>query len=399
MRSLQHQVVKAILISSLVGCGFSPGMPGESLPGSAASSGSGTGTGTGGGGVTGSGGVGLSGGGGVSATSGGGGDVGMGTGGVSCGQSSVQVMPEPPDILILQDRSLSMTMDPSGKNCNGTSTTCSKWSQVSTAVVAVVNSPAGASVNWGLKFFGNDKSTTCGIQDGAAVDIAPAATSAPAITTSFGATTPQTATPTTAALNSAVKYLQSVTDTNPKFILLATDGLPTCGAGGATSDDSTNAEAAVTAAVAAGFKVFVVGIGDTMGDATLNIMAMNGGEPQVGAATSFYSVSDTTSLETALTNIIGLVASCTIPLTGVPANLTNVAVSVDDSSGNPTKVPEDPANGWSYTDTTMTTIQLNGSYCDSIKSGTYSNIQFVYSCDGQPICIDKLANGQCGDAS
>jgi len=76
-----------------------------------------------------------------------------------------------------------------------------------------------------------------------------------------------------------------------------------------------------------------------------------------------------------------------------------VAVSVDDASGKPTKVPEDPSNGWSYTDTTMKAIQLNGSYCDSIKGGTYSNVQFVYSCDGQAICIDKLANGQCGDAS
>ena len=128
---------------------------------------------------------------------------------------------------------------------------------------------------------------------------------------------------------------------------------------------------------------------------------MAGGEPQTGSAdgNSFYEVNSTADLVTALTKIVGIVASCTIPLTGVPSNLTNVAVSVDDASGNPTKVPEDPANGWSYTDTTMKAIQLNGSYCDSIKGGTYSNVQFVYSCDGQPICIDKLANGQCGDAS
>jgi hypothetical protein len=154
----------------------------------------------------------------------------------------------------------------------------------------------------------------------------------------------------------------------------------------------------VTAAVAAGFKVFVVGIGDTMGDATLNVMAVNGGEAQTGAATSFYSVSDTTSLETALTNIIGLVASCTIQLTGVPADQTNVAVSVDDASGTPTKVPEDPTNGWTYTDATDTAIELHGTYCDGVKGGTYSNVNFVYACPGSPpICIDKLANGQCGD--
>ena len=31
MRRLQRQFVKALLISSVVGCGFSPGAPGESL--------------------------------------------------------------------------------------------------------------------------------------------------------------------------------------------------------------------------------------------------------------------------------------------------------------------------------------------------------------------------------
>ncbi|HSY40637.1 MAG TPA: hypothetical protein VLA79_13950, partial [Polyangia bacterium] len=132
-----------------------------------------------------------------------------------------------------------------------------------------------------------------------------------------------------------------------------------------------------------------------------NMFATAGGEPQTGSAdgNSFYEVNSTADLVTALTKIVGIVASCTIPLTGVPTNLTNVAVSVDDASGNPTKVPEDPTNGWSYTDATMKAIQLNGSYCDSVKGGTYSNVQFVYSCDGQAICIDKLANGQCGDAS
>ena len=84
MRRLHWQVLKAILISSVVGCGFNPGAPGETLTGGAASSG--TGTGTGAGGVTGNGtGIGL--------TSGSGGDVGMGTGGMTCGQSSVPVMP------------------------------------------------------------------------------------------------------------------------------------------------------------------------------------------------------------------------------------------------------------------------------------------------------------------
>ena len=73
MRRLQQQMVKAILISSVVGCGFSPGAPGESLSGTGAS-----GSTTGGGGVTGNGGST-----GIGLTTGGGGDVGPGTGGTT----------------------------------------------------------------------------------------------------------------------------------------------------------------------------------------------------------------------------------------------------------------------------------------------------------------------------
>ncbi|HSY40955.1 MAG TPA: vWA domain-containing protein, partial [Polyangia bacterium] len=326
MRWLQRQVVKTVLISSVLGCGFNPGAPGESLPsGSAASSG--TGTGTGAGGVTGNGtGIGL--------TSGGGGDVGPGTGGMSCGQSSVPVMPEPPDILIVQDKSLSMNQDSSGANCNTAG--CSKWSQVSAAMDTVVMATQG-TVNWGLIFFGSDN--MCGVNTTPSVPIA--VNNYTAVSGAYAGNQPSSYTPTESAVNAAVAYMKTVTDPNPKYLLLATDGLPNCKPGDrtVTDDDSPGATTAVMNAAAAGFNTFVVGIGNTMGDATLNNFAMAGGEPQTGSAdgNSFYEVNSTADLVTALTKIVGIVASCTIPLTGVPTNLTNVAVSVDDASGNPTK--------------------------------------------------------------
>src|SRR5579863_6871462 len=196
MRSLQRQVVKAILISSVLGCGFNPGAPGESLPsGSAASSG--TGTGTGAGGVTGNGtGIGL--------TSGGGGDVGPGTGGMSCGQSSVPVMPEPPDILIVQDKSLSMNQDATGANCNTPG--CSKWSQVSAAMDTVVMATQG-TVNWGLIFFGSD--SMCGVNTTPNVPIA--VNNYTAVSGAYAGNQPSSYTPTESAVNAAVAYMKTVT--------------------------------------------------------------------------------------------------------------------------------------------------------------------------------------------
>jgi len=406
MRRLQRQIVKAILISSVVGCGFNPGSPGETLSCGAASSGNGTGTGTGAGGVNGGGtGIGL--------TSGGGGDVGPGTGGMSCGVSSTPVMPEPPDILIVQDKSGSMTEDASGcccgagntNNCgNGTCTgnsSCganSKWSQVSAAMDTVVMTTQ-ANVNWGLIFFASDN--MCGV--GSTPNVTIAVNNYMAISQAYANGNPTSYTPTESAMNAAVAYMKTLTDTNPKYLLLATDGLPNCGPGGKsqTSDDSPGATTAVMNAAAAGFPTFVVGIGNTMGETTLNGFAKAGGEPQVGSAdgNSFYEVNSTADLVTALNKIVGIVASCTIPLTNVPPGQTNVAVSVQDASGTATKVPQDNTDGWSYANGSTTTIQLNGSYCDGIKMGTYSNVEFVYACDGAPICIDKLADGTCGDKS
>ena len=56
-------------------------------------------------------------------------------------------------------------------------------------------------------------------------------------------------TPTRAAENAAVTYLTqlAMTDQNPKFIVLATDGQPNCPASGSQSaDDSPGAITAVT---------------------------------------------------------------------------------------------------------------------------------------------------------
>jgi hypothetical protein len=394
MRRLPQQVSKLILVASVVGCGFNPAAPGESLSGAGGSS---VGT-TGGGGVNGGGGIGLS--------SGAGGDVGPGSGGMTCGQSSVPVMPEPPDILIIQDKSGSMDEDESGTSCRNGCGATSKWTHLTTALSTVVQA-TDMTVNWGIKYFSDDN--VCNASAAPAVPIA--SLNGTKVTTSIMGTRPGGNTPTRDAITTGAAYLATLTDSNPKFLLLATDGLPNCPVGCAgmqnasmscgTTDNPNEdaaAEAAIMMAAMQGYQTFVIGIGNVAtAQNTLNQFAINGGQAQTGAATSYYAATDAASLEAALNKIVGVVASCTIPLTGVPANLTNVAVSVDDTAGNPTKVPEDATNGWTYTDMNNTAIQLHGSYCDSVKAGTYTNVKFVYACDGQPICIDKLANGQCGD--
>ncbi len=337
------------------------------------------------------------------------GDI-TGAGGQSCGQTNVSIKPLPPDILIVQDKSQSMEQSSSGGMCAATAAGCSKWSQVSTAIDTVVLA-TDTKVDWGMVFFGTD--TACAVTSTPVVPVGPM--TGQNIQTAFANNTPTSYTPTAAAINAAVTYMKTLTDPNPKFLLLATDGLPNCGTGGSggaggaggrgvggrfgggtpggvnTSDDSPAAEAAVTAAKAAGFPTFVVGIAtstDMMATTTLNTMAVNGGYPQTGAATQYYSVTDTASLQAALNKIIGMTLSCTVPLTDKPDNLANVAVTAQDSTGKRIEIPPDPTNGWSF-DSTMSNIILNGSACTDLQSVTLTAYQFIYACAGVKICVDN----------
>jgi len=182
--------------------------------------------------------------------------------------------------------------------------------------------------------------------------------------------------------------------------LLATDGEPNCAGGVVNANDDTGAQSAVTAAMNAGLPTFVVGIATTSDRGAtnaLNALAVAGGEPQMNAATQYYAVTDTNSLLTALANILKAATPCTIPLTGVNGSLDKVAVTAKDAQGNTVQIMEDPTNGWSYADPSMTAIVLNGTACTNLQSGSYTNFQFVYACSGVQICIDKNSDGTCAD--
>jgi hypothetical protein len=45
------------------------------------------------------------------------------------------------------------------------------------------------------------------------------------------------------------------------------------------------------------------------------------------------------------------------------------------------------ANGWSYTDTKMTAIILNGTACADLQNRSYSNFQFIYTCSTGTIIL------------
>jgi hypothetical protein len=224
-----------------------------------------------------------------------------------------------PDVLILQDKSGSMNDDDADNACTGGCGANSKWAQVTAAMTNVIQATDG-SVNWGIKFFSDNAG--CDASMPPAVGVAPS--NGAAVAASIAAAAPAGNTPTRDAVDTGLAYLQGLPDSNPKFLLLATDGAPNCPPGCAamlhpsaacTQNDNPSedaaAEVSVMTAAAQGVKTFVVGIGNVATSVnTLNQMAIEGGEAQTGGATSYYAATDEAALEAALTSIVGKIAGC-----------------------------------------------------------------------------------------
>jgi hypothetical protein len=367
---------------AVVGCGFSPGKPSSGNGGSAGFSAVGsagvTGIGNFGGNSSGSGGV---------------------AGQVGCATFPKSSSKLPPDVLVILDASGSMNEDSTNTSCgnNGCGAT-SKWALMTPAINQVVNDTQ-MDVNWGLKFFA-DMGNTCGVNAATvAVNIAtnnamPIATAITGRTTNTGAGMGGVAngsrTPTRAAMNAGVTYLTALgmTEPNPKFIVLATDGSPNCPATGSSdADDSPGAIAAVAAAKTAGIPTFVVGIATSGGTAetTLNSMAVAGGYPQMGAATQYYAVSDTAGFAAVLRTLVGMVTTCQFSIPTPPTTdgtTSREDIQVTGGTGTPpdTTIAPDATNGWTYTDNSHTSITLHGSSCDAVTAGTITTVTIIFNC-------------------
>ena len=332
-----------------------------------------------------------------------------GGGGRTCGLQSFDVERKPAEILLLLDRSKSMIEDTTSDG------TTLKWNAVLPALKQVIMD-TDAAVSWGLKTFPEGAGSECvagSVTNNVVVPVAPM--NAGAVVGALNdmtnqATQPQgNGTPTGDAVTAAYNYLRTLTSTNPKYILLATDGAPSCA--GTNKDSSTARTFAVQQVMNAStatppIYTFVVGVATNSSSetTTLNNLADAGGRPRAGLLTHFYLGNTTSELTAALAAITGAAATCTFPLnppppvmndpskvgmyfppSGTPTSCTTTACPNGQACINGTcmlKVPYDTAmgNGWSYTDTANTAAQAYGGWCDMIKASGANTVQIIYGC-------------------
>jgi von Willebrand factor type A domain len=286
----------------------------------------------------------------------------------NCGLQYFDVERRPADVLLVLDRSGSMKDAP-----DGASASTSKWDLTVPALSQVVTE-TNAGVAWGMKVFPEGEDTdSCSpatITDTIHVPIA--AGNAPAVVGAISTTTPEgDGTPTGDAVRAATRYLAGLQTQDNRFIVLATDGDPSCSPSGEGGDEArTYAVAAVTEAAKQGFPVFVVGVATTKDSSTkaLNDMAIAGGMPRPDPnplATRYYLANTQAELTGALRAITSAVASCVFPLGTPPPVPNNIGLEVDG-----VLVPRDGTrqDGWEYRGE-----QIQASARD---------VQVVYACEG-----------------
>lgn len=299
-----------------------------------------------------------------------------------CAQQSVVLGSKPADVLLVLDRSKSMIENEVPPN------DATRWDAVVPALQAVITQ-TDASVSWGLKVFPEGEGDECvagSVTDAIPVPIA--AKNAAAVNAAItGTMALGNGTPTGAAVRAATKYLQGRALGN-QYILLATDGEPSC----PDDEASEDAVAAITEAKAAGYPVYVVGVLDPTKDKskfkTLNAMAEAGGTSRSDEemADKFYQAYSQDALTDALQAVTGQVVSCVFELTSEPPVPNNIAVSVN---GQWLQQDTTKAQGWDYTSDQHAALELHGDACQQLKTGVENKVDIIFGCPGKPIEIPK----------
>jgi len=297
---------------------------------------------------------------------------------MTCGAQTQDIgvvnLGNPPDLLVVLDRSGSMTDLPAVFP----PVFESKWDLMKDALTSITTMKDQA-IKFGLMDFSSDGN--CGVSTTPNIDIALG--TSPAFTGYYATRTPSGNTPSHLALGAALTYFQSIPiNSAGRYVLFATDGLPNCKNGDPNSTAYPETVAAVQALHDAGIPVYVLGLDSFIDQTVLNDAAVAGGEALPGL-TKYYSATDPTSLAAALQTISGgiVVPSCTFQLQSAPPDPNNVTVTVDG-----TVVPRSPSHtdGWDYYPDAMT-ITFFGSTCSEIQSDASTTVSFVYGCPGPVI--------------
>ena len=281
-----------------------------------------------------------------------------------CGQTSITGMRPPPiEILLVLDQSVAGDQP--------------RWLDVKRSIIDQINANDDR-FDWGLYVFPKagpvcDASTiTVGADLSLGIGVPTHLTAHV-----FAAAVDGNGSPTAAAIAAGAAYLGTRVNDSPRFLMLVTDGAPTCaGTTGALSADAalaqTDAVAAITAAYSAGFATLVVAPSNAADVAALNALAQAGRYPRTGDI-NYFTEATLSELFVPAGDTVG----CTFALQGSPPVADDVTVAA-----NGLIVPRDRSHmsGWDYASPDLTAIQIYGTWCEFLLSSQSFRIDVFYGC-------------------
>jgi len=334
-----------------------------------------------------------------------------------CGGTKKEAKLNTINVLLVIDKSGSMTDQPTGFSSD-------KWSALKSALGSVLTN-VNERVHVGLLLypFSTERAIPledcgtdcCTVPDGEAavvVNVATGSESVPAINAQLADTSPGGGTPTAEALARAYDYFETgagATLDGSRYVLLATDGGPNCnetlscdeerctpnldgqceGANcceeaGEFCVDDAGVTTEITKLSAAGIPTFVIGIpGTEKYSDYLDAFAIAGGVPRTGSSRDYYAVSagqGVQGLVDVFTDITtDLVRSCEIELTEKPPSLMSVNVAVDCKVVSQANATD--GSGWEFDqEVDPTKVILHGPVCDDLQANGATRVDVVYGC-------------------
>ncbi len=283
----------------------------------------------------------------------------------------------PPNIHLVIDRSGSMSLSAAtgAPPKNGDT---AKWDDLSATLTALLDTYGDQAHEWGMSIFPTTQTYQSCVAGNIAVPLSSPASSVPQIENIIGQYNSTNLlqyngkTPTSAAIQGVLDHVSlSATDRN-NYVVLMTDGLPTCGS------DSGASVAPLIAQLSAqtpSVRTFVIGFGsDTQSNpALLNDWAV-AGHTNLPGGTKYYQASSAAALQQAFSDIVSGVAACTFTLTAPPADPTLVIGELNGAG-----IATDSANGFTY-DTATQSVTFHGSACQTIQNDPSTKVSVVYGC-------------------
>ncbi len=294
-----------------------------------------------------------------------------------CGGAAVAATVTPSNMLIVLDRSCSMT------DKVGVST---KWDIAVAALNALIAANTG-KIRFGLELFPDTTNPQCAqAAFSSAVGPGQEAAIAATLTAALAKADPNfpdgpCVTNIDTAVQAALSEPAFEDKTRKSFVLLITDGKQAgCSAGGGDPGTTT----AIKDLRAKGVDTFVVGFGSGVDVAQMDAWAVEGGQPKGAASPRFFDAADKPSLDAALAAIAKKTLGCTLKLASPPpggdVGLINVFLGKSTAP-----LPRDPthAGNWDYDPATQS-IVFYGPQCAALEGGTTEGVNVVFGCPGGP---------------